>query len=125
MKLNNETKVGILAIVALVILILGFNYLKGKTLFKHSDTLYAVFHNIGSLDKSNPVKINGLPVGSVYDFGPNDKEVSAIIVTIHLNRSVNIPKNSIAIIEAAFVGSSYITIEKGDSKEYVKNGDTI
>ena len=125
MKLNNETKVGILAIVALVILILGFNFLKGKTLFKRSDTLYAVFSNIGSLDKSNPVKINGLPIGTVYDFGPKDKEVSAIIVTIHLNRSVNIPKNSIAIIEAAFVGSSYITIEKGDSKEYTKSGDTI
>jgi phospholipid/cholesterol/gamma-HCH transport system substrate-binding protein len=125
MKLNNETKVGILAIVALVILILGFNFLKGKTLFKHSDTLYAVFANIGSLDKSNPVKINGLPIGTVYDFGPKDKEVSGIIVTIHLSRSVNIPKNSIAIIEAAFVGSSYVTIDKGDSKEYVKNGDTI
>jgi phospholipid/cholesterol/gamma-HCH transport system substrate-binding protein len=125
MKINNETKVGILAIVALVILILGFNYLKGKTLFKRSDTLYAVFSNIGSLDKSNPVKINGLPIGSVYDFGPRDKEVTGIIVTIHLNRSVSIPKNSIAIIEAAFVGSSYVTIEKGDSKEYAKSGDTI
>ena len=125
MKLNNETKVGILAIVALVILILGFNYLKGKTIFKHTDTLYAVFSNIGSLDKSNPVKINGLPIGTVYDFGPRDKEVSAIIVTIHLTRSVSIPKNSIAIIESAFVGSSYITIEKGTSTEYTKSGDTI
>src|SRR5215217_7194517 len=33
MKISNETKVGILTITALTLLILGFNYLKGKDIF--------------------------------------------------------------------------------------------
>lgn len=125
MKISKETKVGALAIVSLAILILGFNFLKGKTLFSRSENLYAVFDNIASLDKSNSVKINGLPIGTVYDFDEKDKEVNGILVTIHLNRDVNIPKNSLAFIDAALVGSSYISIVKGNSKEYLQPGDTI
>ena len=125
MKISRETKVGALAIVSLAILILGFNYLKGKALFKRNRNLYAVFDNIASLDKSNTVKINGLPVGTVYDFDEKDKEVNGIVVTIHLSRNVDIPKNSVAFIDAALVGSSYITIQKGDSKEYLRPGDTV
>ena len=34
MKLNNETKIGILAVVGISIFIAGFNFLKGKNLFK-------------------------------------------------------------------------------------------
>ena len=64
MKISNETKVGILTIVALVLLILGFNFLKGKNLFTKQNQLYAVFAELGSLKKSNEVKINGLPVGA-------------------------------------------------------------
>ena len=33
MKLRNETKVGILAIAAIVVLVLGFNFLKGQNVF--------------------------------------------------------------------------------------------
>ncbi len=33
MKINNEIKVGILTIVALALLVVGFNFLKGKDLF--------------------------------------------------------------------------------------------
>ncbi len=53
MKISNETKVGILTIVALTILILGFNFLKGKSLFSKSKKIYAVFKDMGTLEKSN------------------------------------------------------------------------
>src|SRR4030095_6181823 len=73
MKLSNETKVGLLAIVAILVLVLGFNFLKGKSLFSKTPVLFAEFSNIGSLEKSNSVKINGLPVGSVYNMVPKDQ----------------------------------------------------
>ena len=125
MKLNNETKVGILAIVAILSLVLGFNFLKGKNLFSKPPVLYAVFEQLGSLQKSNEVKINGLPVGTVFDYKPSDKEVSSIIVEIHLNRDINIPANSIAFIDGALVGASYISIEKGNANAFLQSGDTI
>jgi len=125
MKISNETKVGILTISALTILILGFNFLKGKNIFSKSKKIYAVFKDLGSVEKSNEVKINGLPIGAVYDKKELDKDVSAIIVTINLTRDINIPDNSVAYIGSGLVGASYIVIEKGDSKTYLKLGDTL
>lgn len=125
MKISNETKVGILTITALTILILGFNFLKGKDTFNKTQKIYAVFSNMGSLEKSNEVKINGLPVGKVYDNKELDKDVSAVIITINLTRDINIPDNSVAYIGSSLVGASHIVIEKGDSKTYLKIGDTL
>lgn len=127
MKINNETKVGILTVVALALLIIGFNFLKGKDLFNSTPKVYAVFSKLGSLAKSNEVKINGLTVGSVYDMEEVDKNVSGIKVTISLTRKVNIPSNSVAYITAPLGGlaAATIIIEKGDATTYLKDGDII
>jgi phospholipid/cholesterol/gamma-HCH transport system substrate-binding protein len=125
MKISNEAKIGILAIVAILVLVFGFNFLKGSNVFNRAPTIYAVFKNIGSLEKSNQVKINGLPIGTVYSFSPGDKEVNSIIVEIHLTRDVNIPRNSIAFIDGALIGSSFINIEKGTANAYLEPGDTV
>ncbi|HEX7846196.1 MAG TPA: MlaD family protein [Chitinophagaceae bacterium] len=125
MKISNETKVGILTITALTLLIVGFNFLKGKDIFNRSKKIYAVFTDLGTLEKSNEVKINGLPIGTVYDKKERDKDVSGIVVTINLTREVNIPKNSIAYISSSLVGSSFIVIERGNSTELIKPGDTL
>ena len=125
MKLSNETKVGILAIAAIVVLVLGFNFLKGQNVFSRPPVLYAVFSNVGSLDKSNQVKINGLPIGSVYNIKQADEEANRILVEIHLTRAVKIPKNSVAYIDAGLFNSSFVNIEKGNQHVYLQSGDTI
>lgn len=123
--MSNEAKVGLLAIVAIVILVIGFNFLKGKKLFSKDPTIYAVFKNLGSLDKSNAVKINGMPVGTVYNYGPIDKKVSSIVVEIHMTKDVLIPRDSKAFIDGSPLGASYITISKGTNNVYLKSGDTL
>lgn len=125
MKISNEVKVGLLSIIAISFAVIGFNYLKGKDLFNKTKKIYAVFSDLGSLDKSNSVKINGLTVGNVFTFKERDKDISAIIVEIHLTRDINIPKNSVAFIETGIIGGSIITIERGDSKEYLKDGEHV
>jgi phospholipid/cholesterol/gamma-HCH transport system substrate-binding protein len=125
MKISNEAKVGILAIVAILVLVLGFNFLKGKKMFGKSPTIYAVFDNLGGLQKSNEVKIKGYTIGTVYDFKPADKEISRIIVEIHLKEDVHIPKNSTAFIDGSPLGASFITIAKGNANEFLPLGDTI
>jgi phospholipid/cholesterol/gamma-HCH transport system substrate-binding protein len=87
--------------------------------------LYARFPDVGGLEKSNQVKINGLPVGTVYTIKQADKEVNNILVEIHLTRDIEIPKNSIAFIDAGLLNSAFINIEKGDQHVYLKSGDTI
>jgi len=125
MKISNETKVGILAVVALALLIIGFNFLKGKNVFSNEKHLYAVFYDLGSLKKSNEVKMKGLPVGAVYNYTEIDKSLSGIIVTITMKRDVNIPKDSKATIEAELLGSTYINIVQGKATEYLQDGDTL
>lgn len=125
MKISNETKVGILTIVALTLLIVGFNFLKGKNVFNHEKHLYAVFNDLGSLRKSNEVKMKGLPIGTIYDYTEIDKNLSGIIVTITLKRDVNIPKDSKATIESELLGSTYLNVAQGTSAEFLKDGDTI
>ncbi len=125
MKLSNETKIGLLAIVSIVILVLGFNFLKGRSLFSKTPVLFAEFSNIGTLEKSNQVKINGLAIGTVYNVTPKDKEVNKIVVEIHLSKEIDIPTNSIAFIDGSLVGSAFINISKGEAKTYLQSGDTI
>lgn len=127
MKLSNETKVGLLAIVAIVVLVLGFNFLKGASVFSKPPILYAKFADIGSLEKSNPVKINGLAVGTVFNVKQADKEVDSIIIEIHLSRDISIPRGSVAFIDGSVLGSAFINIEKPKQNitAYHESGDTL
>ena len=125
MKITNETKIGALTSVAIVLLILGFNFLKGKDLFSHSKKIYAVFKNVDGLELSNSVSIKGLNVGSVYAIKATDKNIDGILVTISMKQDVNIPKNSIAYINAGLISSSNIIVKKGDASDYIQDGDTL
>ncbi len=125
MSISNETKVGILTLIALALLFIGFNYLKGKDVFQKQFLVHMVFKELGTLEKSNEAKINGLSVGTVYAKKELDKDVSAIVVTINLTRDINIPKNSVAYIASELVGSSFIVIERGNSSEMIQPGDTL
>src|SRR6202790_4689124 len=125
MKITNETKIGALTTIAIVLLILGFNFLKGKDLFSHSKKIYAVFKNVEGLELSNTVSIKGLNVGNVYAIKATDKNVDGILVTISMKQDVNIPKNSVATINSGLINSANIIIKKGDATDYLDDGDTL
>jgi phospholipid/cholesterol/gamma-HCH transport system substrate-binding protein len=125
MKISNETKIGALTSIAIVLLILGFNFLKGKDLFSHSKKIYAVFKNVEGLELSNSVSIKGLNVGMVYSIKATDKNIDGILVTISMKQDVNIPKNSIASINSGLISSANIIIKKGDATDYIDDGDTL
>ena len=127
MKISNEVKVGLLAIAAIIVLIIGFNFLKGANVFSKPNSLHARFANIGTLEKSNEVKINGLAVGTVYEISQADQEVDSIDVEIHLTRNIRIPRNSVAFIDGSVLGSAYINIQKprDNTTSYLQSGDTI
>lgn len=125
MKVSNETKVGALTVIAVTLLILGFNFLKGKTILKKSNVLYARFPDVGSLEVANLVKIKGFRIGNVYQINTLDKDVSEVIVTINLIEDVNIPKNSVAVINSSLTGSASISIIPGNSTAFLAKGDTV
>src|SRR5215475_8677444 len=98
MKISNETKIGVMAVVALAALILGFNYLKGSSLFEHTKKLYARFDNVEGLEVSNAVQVNGLTIGSITAINESDRDLSrGVVVTITLKKDVRLPDNSVAM----------------------------
>lgn len=125
MKISNETKVGALTAIAIVILILGFNFLKGRNLTERNDRLLTVFPDIKGLQVSNPVYIKGLQVGKVFEMHEKDNNLSGIVVSFTLNKDINIPDNSQAVINSDLLGGSSLEIKLGNSNSYVKNGDTL
>jgi phospholipid/cholesterol/gamma-HCH transport system substrate-binding protein len=124
MKINNETKIGILAVAGVLALILGFNFLKGKSLFKKQKYLYAKFEDVQGLTKSNPVVINGLQIGHIADLD-GGKLLKQIIVTVELTQDVSIPNNSLAVINPSLLGSVSLEIKLGSSSTYLNAGDTL
>ncbi|MBX9785225.1 MAG: MlaD family protein [Chitinophagaceae bacterium] len=125
MNVSNETKVGALTVIAVTMLVLGYNMLKGKNLIKRSDVVYARFNDVGALEISSPVKIKGYRIGNVYSIGSADENVSQVIVAINLDKKVNIPVNSLAAINNSITGSSSLNITPGDATAYIKEGDTL
>ena len=124
MKINNETKTGILVVLAVGLLILGFNFLKGKNIFADENKLYAVYTDVQGLAISNPVIINGLRVGRI-DRLDGGRDLKSILVTIVLFKPVNIPTNSLALINPTLLGSPSMEIKLGESTAYLHNGDTL
>ena len=124
MKLNNETKIGLMAIISIAILIIGFNFLKGKGLFKKENRVYAVFEDAQGLVKSNPVMINGVQVGRIENLD-GGRDMKKILVTVSLSKDVNIPTNSLAVINPNLLGSPTLEIQLGNANTFVKKGDTL
>lgn len=125
MKISNETKVGALTAIAIVVLILGFSYLKGSNITERNDKLYAVFPSVRGLAVSNAVFINGLQVGKVAAMHEKDKNLSGIVITINLEKDINIPSNSVITISSELLTATALDIVLGDSRTYAKDGDTL
>lgn len=126
MKVSNETKVGALAAVSITLLILGFNFLKGRNLLSKANTeIYAVFDKVDGLNIANPVTINGLQIGKVYEMHEKNRNLDGIVVAINLEKDIDIPKNSFASISSDLLGAATISITKGSGPGLMHNGDTL
>lgn len=125
MRVSNETKVGALTVIAVTLIILGFNFLRGKTIFKSGNFIYAKYHDTKGLIVSNPVFVNGYQVGTVFEIENLNANLSDISVAIKLNNNYQIPTNSIATIQENPLGTNSIYISLGNATTYLHNGDTV
>lgn len=125
MKINNETKVGILAAVAITLLILGFNLLKGEKIFVSGFELKSYYPEIAGLSTGNPVLYNGFRVGQVKDINI-DEATGEIEVRFSFKKGLQIPHDSKAVIaNADLLGSKSIRIDRGRAKQSVENGGVL
>ncbi|MEX0967098.1 MAG: MlaD family protein [Bacteroidia bacterium] len=127
MKLSDEFKIGVLAVVALTILILGFNFIKGNDLFKSTKKLYSSYQKINGLSVSDPVFMYGYQVGKVesievIEYGVNPR----ILISFSIRDEANIAHNSVArIFSTDLLGTKALEVVPGESMSFVEDGDTI
>lgn len=124
MTISNETKIGSLTAIAITLLILGVNFLKGKSITGKDTQYHAAFDDIQGLAKSNPVVINGKEVGTVYETD-GGKDMRRITVTVSMKEDVNIPEDSYATISKSLLGNVQLEIKLGNSSNYKKDGDSL
>lgn len=124
MKIKNETKVGVLAAVAIALLIIGYNFLKGNSIFTNETILYAKYTHVDGLAVSKPILINGYQIGRVaaLELQPD----ATIKATLKINGKYEIPKNTIARLEGTdLLGSKAIILTLGNDKNFAEDGDFL
>lgn len=126
MKYTKEVKTGILAIIAIVILIFGYSFLKGKNLLDSSRTFYAIYADVEGLSPSSPVTINGLKVGQVTKIGFLD-ERGLLVVTFNVDSDFKFSENSLAQIYGGGLigGKSLAIVPEYEQGNMAKSGDTL
>ncbi len=125
MKINNETKVGILAAIALSLFFLGFNFLKGEKIFQSGFELKAYYDNIEGLATGNPVVYNGYRVGSVKSIEMDEKD-GLLEVVFSIEKGLKVPHDSKAMIASdGLLGGKAIRIDRGLSRETAENGGIL
>lgn len=124
MKNGREIKVAVAALVAIVLLFYGINFLKGRTLGKKSSYV-VVFDNVTGLTADNAVFANGFSVGTVGSIAINYERPDEIYVRIDLDKSVRLPKGTRAEIETSMMGSTTMRLVLGESEEMLSPGDSL
>jgi phospholipid/cholesterol/gamma-HCH transport system substrate-binding protein len=123
--INKEVKIGIIAILALAILYIGFIFLKGINLFSDTNVYYVKLINIDGLAPQSDVIVSGMKIGSVGDFEYNHAE-NNIIVSIEVNKDFYIAKGSTASLAKEMLGSTKLEINMPEgTNSYLQSGDTI
>ncbi len=126
MKIRTEVKIGLIAVITLATFAWTYNYMKGLNVLKQFHNFNVFYDDIGGLKESNPVTLNGFKVGLVNTIDLADDNSGRIAVSIVLEKSFDLPKNSVAeIYSADLLGSKAIRFKLGDSPILAESGDTL
>ena len=124
--MKKEVKIGLAGIVALVLLFLGINFLKGVNLFTTNNTYYIRFDNAKGLSKSSTVYADGYNVGIVSSIIYDYDNPEQVLVEISTDRSLRIPKGSTATLDEAMLGGCTLNMKLATNlTEAYHPGDTI
>ena len=88
---SKEIKLALVGVIAIALLVVGINFLKGVNIFSPTNSYFVRFTDIQGLAVSTPVYANGYAVGNVrsidYDYDRTDN----VVVCIELDKSMRVP----------------------------------
>ena len=87
MRFANELKVGLAIVASAVIFLLGYRYLQDVPLLAGTSDYYSVLADAKGLIPGNPVRLNGVKVGSVVNVAYNS-ETDSVRVDFKVNKDI-------------------------------------
>ncbi len=125
MKIKREHKTALIVITALALFIWGFNFLKGKDIFKSYNTYYTITDNVEGLVASTPVTLKGIKIGSIADMRFYNG-IEKTMLVLDINKDFVFSKDSkVKIYGGNIMGGKNVAIVPGYSTEMAQNGDTL
>lgn len=128
MKFNfsRYTSIGLVVIIAIIGLVWGFNFLKGKNLFVKENIYYSVYDRIDGLVESSPVVFNGLKIGQVRNIKFHSDNSGRLIVEFAIKQDIQLRDSTVAQIASIdLMGTKSIELIQGNSTTFHKIGDTL
>ena len=123
---KKEIQIALVAIVGIVILYFGLQFLKGLTLFSTDRNYYVKFKDISGLSASSPIYANGYRVGVVEDIIYDYTNQSDIVAVVGLDNEMRLPKGSKAEIASDLLGNIKLELVLGPNPaDLLSPGDTI
>ena len=122
---TNTIKIGIAAIVSLVVLFLGVNWLKGLPMFKEGQNYCLACDKVDGLAVSSHVMLHGMKVGTVLQMEYDAKTDLVNVLFSIRDKEMRIPKDTRLTVVPELLGTANIIIEMGESQEFYSPGDTI
>ena len=110
LKFTREVKTAILVILAILLFIWGYNFLKGRELLTDYKIYYVEYDNVEGLAKSASVTLNGLVIGKINTISIIE-ETGKLLVELQIKTDFPISKSSVAsIYEPGFIAGKQIAI---------------
>lgn len=126
MKLTKEIKIALVAIVGILVMYFGINFLKGMNLFSTNNAYYMTFDDIHGLGASTPIYADGYKVGTVDGLEYDYKENGPIKVKVDINKDLRIPQGSKAEIVKDLMGNLQVNLLLANNpRERVEPGGII
>lgn len=112
MKYSRELKVGALAIVCMVILYFGFNFLKGVNIFSPTKVYVGQFESANGLTEQAPVYIKGYKVGLVESVQYDFTRQPAFVVRVSIDKDIALPRGTqMALVADGLLGGGAIELQ--------------
>lgn len=124
MQISKEVKTAILVLSGIILVIFGFNYLKGQNLLESRNLYYTEF-DYNALNYSSLVTVKGNTVGKIkdisYDFNSGKTRVAFLV-----NEELTFSKNTvIKMYETGLMGGNGLAILVSDEGEKAEPGDIL
>ena len=110
MNSSKEIKIALVAVLGLLILYIGMNFLKGASLFSSDDVYYVKFDDVTGLSEASPIYADGFKVGTVKAIAYDFDHQGNIKVSIGLNNELRVPKGSSAEIVSDMLGNVKVNL---------------